>query len=115
MEVELSREIRHPTSILIAGNSGSGKSVLVSNLIRLGKISPPPEKIYWFYRQYQPLYSELLAEGHPITFIEGLPDEISQARYFDKTKRNLCIIDDLHLEKKASETCDSAILQRRQA
>ncbi len=103
MEVQLTSDFIHPTSILIAGNSGSGKTVLVSNIIRKDKLSPPPQKIFWFYRQYQPLYSELLKEGYPITFIEGLPEEISKSGYFDKNYRNLCVIDDLHLEKSSSE------------
>jgi len=103
MEVQLKDGFQHPTSILIAGNSGSGKSFLVANLIRKSKIHPPPEKIYWFYRQNQPLYAELMREGHPIELVEGLPDAISEPRFFDKKLRNLCIIDDLHLEKKSSE------------
>ncbi len=103
MEVNLINGFKHPTSILIAGNSGSGKSCLVANIIRKGAIHPEPEKIFWFYRQYQTLYNELLQEGHPIEFHEGLPENISEARYFDKRSRNLCIIDDLHLEKGSSE------------
>ena len=103
MEVQLTNKFHHPTSVQIAWNSGSGKSVLVANIIRLSKLDPPPQRIHWFYRQYQPLYSELLSEGYDIKFIEGLPEEISQANYFDKRYRNLCVIDDLHLEKKSSE------------
>jgi len=103
MEVPLKIEIQHPTTILIAGNSGSGKTVLISNIIRKQLLDPPPQKIFWFYRQYQPLYNELLQENHPIQFIEGLPEEISKPGYFNKQLRNLCVIDDLHLEKASSE------------
>jgi hypothetical protein len=98
MEVCLKDGFDHPTSILIAGNSGSGKSFLVANLIRVKKICPKADKIYWFYKQYQPLYDSLLNDKYPITFIEGLPDEIVKPGFFDKTLINYCIIDDLHLD-----------------
>ena len=103
MEVKLGYHLLHPTSILIAGNSGSGKSYLVANLIRKQLFQPTPTKIFWFYRQYQSLYRELKQEGYPITFSEGIPDDIAKQNFFDKKETNLCIIDDLHLEKGISE------------
>ena len=103
MEVYIADYFSHPTSILISGNSGSGKSTFVANLIRKGKIQPPPQRIVWFYKQYQPLYDELQAQGIVIEFVEGLPDEISQPGYFKKEVRNLCVIDDLHLEDNTSK------------
>jgi Poxvirus A32 protein len=103
MEVQICDYFSHPTSMLISGNSGSGKSTFVANLIRKGKIVPNPQRIVWFYKQHQALYDELLAEGHVIEFVEGLPDEISQPGYFNKELRNLCVIDDLHLEEKTSK------------
>ena len=103
MEVSVSDCFNHPLSFLISGNSGSGKSTFVANLIRYKKLCPVPDRVFWFYKQYQPLYDELLREGHPIQFIEGLPDEISRPSFFDKSYNNLCVIDDLHLEDSTSK------------
>ena len=103
MEVCAIDAFQHPTSMIISGNSGSGKSVFVSNLLRQQKFCPQIENIYWFYRMYQPLYDELQREGYNIKFIEGIPEDLSKPKFFDKTNNNLAIIDDLHLEQSSSK------------
>lgn len=75
----------------------------MADLINYNKISPPPDRVVCFYKQYQKLYDNLLREGFPVTFVEGLPDDISQANYFDKRYINLCVTDDLHLEEKTGK------------
>ena len=42
---------QHPTTILIAGPTLSGKTTFVKRLILSEMIQPPPERIIWFYKE----------------------------------------------------------------
>ena len=54
----------------------------------------PPERIVWFYGRHQPdLFRSLTQEIPCIEFYEGLPTNIEVM--FNRSKRNICIIDDL--------------------
>jgi len=78
-----------PFTCVIAGPTGSGKSVFVQRLLKHAKtvIDPPPDRILYCYGVYQKLFSEMIG----VEFNEGLPslDE------FDGKKHTLVIIDDL--------------------
>ena len=52
----------HPFTCMVAGMTGSGKTVWVQSLLQQAQnvIEPPPERIIWCYSQWQPAYSELL-------------------------------------------------------
>ena len=57
-------------------------------------MSNPPERIVWFYGRHQPDQFGSLAQELPcIEFYEGLPTNIEVM--FDRSKRNICIIDNL--------------------
>ena len=57
-------------------------------------MTDPPERIVWFYGRHQPdLFCSLTEEIPSIEFYEGLPTNIEVM--FDRSKRNICIIDDL--------------------
>jgi len=49
----------------VAGSTGSGKTTLVKNLLRLKHdlFSVVPEKVFLFYNNDQPIYDEMLREG----------------------------------------------------
>ena len=54
----------------------------------------PPERIVWIYGRRQPdLFCSLTQKIPSIEFYEGLPTNIEVM--FDRSKRNICIIDDL--------------------
>ena len=54
----------------------------------------PPERIVWFYGRHQPdLFCSLTEEIPCIEFYEGLLTNIEVM--FDRSKQNICIIDDL--------------------
>ena len=93
-KMEFDPRFIHPFPCLIAGPTGSGKSVFVSQLILAGEqmIQGAPERIVWCYGEYQPLYSELGVQVPHLEFVEGLDFNI------DPTKRTLIIIDDLMSE-----------------
>ena len=80
---------KHPFTCLIAGPTGSGKTVFTVRLIEnaLTLIEPPPERIIWCYGVYQKFFNSV----KNVEFVEGLPDIES----FDGKQRTLLIMDDL--------------------
>ncbi len=66
-------QFKQPFTALVAGPTKAGKTVWVKNLIMHADsmISPPPEKIYYCYTEWQPIYQELANLG--VAMIEGLP------------------------------------------
>ena len=89
-------KLHHPFSMLVAGPRGAGKSEFVKQLLSLKRfiMTIPPERIVWFYGRHQPdLFRSLTQEIPCIEFYEGLPTNIEVM--FDRSKRNICIIDDL--------------------
>ena len=90
--------LQHPFSCIIAGASGSGKTVFVTKLIEhvQSMINPPPEKIIWHYGEGQSLFETM----PNVEFVEGLPDP----KQYDGTRRSLVIIDDLMNETNRSVT-----------
>ena len=41
----------HPTTVLVAGPTFSGKTTFVKKLIRTRMIQPAPERIIWIYKE----------------------------------------------------------------
>ena len=83
---------KHPFTCMVAGPTGSGKSVFTFKLISeaYDQITPPPEKILYCYGEYQSVF----ADYPQVTFHEGLPDN----NEFDGKHRTLLILDDLMSE-----------------
>ena len=82
--------------MLVAGLRGAGKSEFVKQLLSLKRyvMTNSPEIIVWFYGRHQPDLLCCLTQEIPcIEFYEGLPTNIEVM--FDRSKRNICIIDDL--------------------
>ena len=82
----------HPFTCIIAGPTGSGKSHFVSRLLAHADnlIHPPPEKVLWYYGEWQPLYDTITG----VEFVEGLPD----VKTMKPTCRTLIVVDDLMAE-----------------
>ena len=82
--------------MLVVGPRGAGKSEFVKQLLSLKWfiMKNPPERIVWFYGRHQPdLFRSLTQEIPCIEFYEGLSTNIEVM--FDRSKRNICIMDDL--------------------
>lgn len=95
-------KFRHPFTCLIAGPTQSGKThftyELLKNLDML--VSPKPEKIIWFYGQYQEGYKMLPS------FVE-LREGLNGIDELDHVESKLIILDDLMQEAGgAQDVCD---------
>lgn len=80
--------LKHTFSMIIAAPSRAGKTSFVMKLISEARtmITPPPEKIYFCYAEWQPLYETI----PDVTFHSGMIDIDT----IDTTLRNLIVIDD---------------------
>ena len=93
-------QLVHPFTCMVAGMTGSGKTVWVQSLLQQAQavIDQPPERIIWCYSQWQPAYSQLLMLIPTIEFVKGIPTALEQDAYLDVNKRNLIVIDDQMIE-----------------
>lgn len=83
---------KHPFTCVIAGPTGSGKTVWVANFLSQLRnvMTPIPDEIVWCYGEWQSGYDQLT----DVTFVEGLP----KVDEWESDKRRLVIIDDLMSE-----------------
>ena len=93
-------QFEHPFTCMVAGMTGSGKTVWVQSLLRQAyrMINLPPERIVWCYSQWQPAYMEMLVAIPNIEFVKGIPTALEQDDYFSVNKRNLIVFDDQMIE-----------------
>ena len=88
--------LKHPFTGIVAGPTACGKSTLVQSIVinRHRMIDPPPEKVMWFYGEWQKMYESI----PDVEFVEGLPN----IKVLDGKKRTLLIMDDLMSETDKS-------------
>ena len=93
-------QLVHPFTCMVAGMTGSGKTVWVQSLLQQAQavIDQPPERIIWCYSQWQNAYTQLLMMIPTIEFVKGIPTALEQDTYLDVNKRNLIVIDDQMIE-----------------
>ena len=96
---QMDARLKHLFTGVIAGPTGSGKTQFVKRLILAdgnSLIEPAINNIIWCYGEYQDAYDHLASLVPQIRFVEGYPDDLLQS--FDRTRRNLVVIDDLMSE-----------------
>ena len=84
---------QHPFTCIVAGPMGCGKTTFVARMLRnaAAMIDPPPERVTWYYGEWQAAYENLNIPN--IHLEEGLPTS------FDNDgKRGLVVLDDLMAE-----------------
>ena len=83
----------HPSCMMVAGPTQSGKSFFIYNLLvnKKNLITPEIDKIIYCYSVWQPLYEKMLVEVNNITFNKGLPSP-------ETLKDAIIILDDLMCE-----------------
>ncbi|KAF0145351.1 MAG: hypothetical protein FD143_3365 [Ignavibacteria bacterium] len=83
----------HPTSIVVAGPTRSGKTYFVIKCLKHTLIQPFPNRILLLYKEWQPAYDELKTIIPAIEFVEGLDTGLLNT--LTSADKNLVIIDDL--------------------
>ncbi len=61
-------------------------------------IEPPPQRIIYLYKSWQPLFDKMQESIDNIEFVEGLPHNLQEDSFLDPKVRNLIVIDDLMSE-----------------
>ena len=87
--------IRQPSSVIIAGPSGSGKSELVEQWLRyINVFQVKPNKIVYAYDRWQPRFDSMQKKDG-IQFHRGLPDPGHLTQWFGRTRGGVLVLDDL--------------------
>jgi len=96
-----------PTSIIVCGPTGIGKTILVKQILENaeGMFKVPPFKILYCYEIWQDIFDHMRKTIHNISFHQGLPDE--QELNINNGKHSVCILDDL-----MTEAVDSIFVER---
>ena len=95
----------HPSTILVSGPTGCGKTRFVSKMILKNMFDRMPRRIIWVYSEWQSLYDEVKLLRSEIEFQHGLSDQLYDS--LDANIRNLVILDD-----QLSHAGDSKMLSR---
>lgn len=82
----------HPSTFLVSGPTGSGKTQWVIKVLRNGLIHPFPQRIVWVYSEWQPLYADLNRFLRNVEFVRGFNQNLYET--FDPNVTNLLVIDD---------------------
>ena len=107
-------QIHHPTTCLIAGPTGCGKTKFVSRLIdslmlKTGAmIEPRPTRIIWVFSEWQSIYVELQGKkkelGLGIEFVKFTSANLNELYdTFSPSETNLIILDDLMSSSSTSQ------------
>jgi energy-coupling factor transporter ATP-binding protein EcfA2 len=88
---------RHPTTILIAGPTGCGKTEFLVQVLKGKAIQPSPQRIIWIYSEWQDAYDRICKAYASVTrqkieFVKQFNDRLYET--LDRRVRNLVILDD---------------------
>lgn len=92
------KPFKHPSTILIAGPTGSGKTEFLVELLKRRAIEPFPERIIWIFSEWQNAYDRIrVALNHgrrkgKIEFHKDYDDSLYES--LDPKVRNLVVLDD---------------------
>lgn len=97
-------QFKHPFTCMVAGPTGSGKTILVRRLLKnfkmlIGRFTKKTLSVLWVHGQWQKAYENPIAENVHVTYVEGLPDEDLIMR----RRPDLIVIDDLMNELGKNE------------
>ena len=100
---------QHPMTMNVCGPTCSGKTTWLKQLLLNADkmIQPRPHYIFWFYKRWQPIYTELRKKLNNIKFIQGIPPALKNAKFFDERFPTLFIFDDLMRDAtRNSDICE---------
>lgn len=96
--------LKHPFTALIAGSTGSGKTVLLRNVIRefatLTTIEKPSVKVVYFHGQHQALFDQQISTSVAVKYVYiGDSEAFGEAEsLISEHKPDLVCVDDLMTE-----------------
>ncbi len=90
----MSWKFRHPSTIMISGPTGSGKTKFVERLLVERRFTIDHNRIFWIYSEWQPAYDALQHLRPDIVFKKGLGDENEFYNGLSNMNHNLVILDD---------------------
>lgn len=105
MELDFDTRFKHPFSMIVAGSSGSGKTVFTKKLLK--SVDVEFTKIYWFYSEWQEGYRDC----HEVTFVSGMPDSLDV--YLEAEGPKMMVFDDMMTQCAQSEIIAKAFTQKR--
>jgi len=82
--------------LTIPGPTSCGKTSWIKKLLEnsANYITPPPIKIVYCYKRWQPLYDDIIKRVSSVEFIQGIPRDINDDHFLDKNYPTLIILDD---------------------
>ena len=106
MEVEFDTRFKHPFSMIVAGSSGSGKTVFTKQVLHSADVEF--ERIFWFYSEWQDGYQDCAG----VKFVSGMPTSLDA--YLESTGGpKLVVFDDMMTQCANSEVIAQAFTQKR--
>lgn len=91
-------KLKHPFTCYVAGPTGSGKTMLIRDILRHNHVTLTPNfeilNVLWLHGQWQDIYKEPIGSNVITTYIEGLPTEDA----IMEIKPNVIVFDDLLTE-----------------
>ncbi len=95
----------HPSTILISGPTGCGKTKFVQRVISQKFFTVRHNKIYWIYSEWQPAYDQIANTNLNIEFHKDFTEDMYDS--LSPSDNNLVILDD-----QMSRVGDSKILEK---
>ena len=92
---------KHPTTILIAGPTMSGKTHFVMKTLKFNQIQPKPNRLIWIYGEWQQAYDEARVFFPMIEFYPDLTEDLYES--INAKERNLLILDDKMSDENGSK------------
>ena len=83
---------QHPLTANVTGPTGCGKTYFVKTLLQncRPKMVPSPQRNFWLYKRWQPLYDVPRVE-----FRRGIPMDLESDDFFDPGIQSVIVLDDL--------------------
>ncbi len=88
----LELHFKHPSTILLSGPTGCGKTRFVRRILEERLIDPFPTRLIWVYSEWQEDYDKIKTIYPEIEFMKGYSDDIYDS--LEPSDRNLLILDD---------------------